>query len=172
MSHLTIAWPAGTPRSGRSEIANSRRPGSAAPRDGPRCVASPRPQQFGHDRTPVQAEPGHGRHVLLILRSPRVEPGPAIADGDGDFDVGRVAQPFGFRPHRSERAAFPHSAPPEGYPTQAKEPTEALARVSDAGRGQGEAFQQRVELLPGQSALTPPAQYAVPAAPHLVVKAI
>ena len=26
---------------------------------------------------------------------------------------GRVAQPFGFRPHRSERAAFPHSAPPE-----------------------------------------------------------
>ncbi len=34
---------------------------------------------------------------------------------------GRVAQPFGFRPHRSERAAFPHSAPPEGYPTLARE---------------------------------------------------
>ena len=32
-----------------------------------------------------------------------------------------------------------------------------LARVSDAGRRQWEAFQQRVELLPGQSALTPPA---------------
>ena len=37
------------------------------------------------------------------------------AEGDG-----RVAQPFGFRPHGSERAAFPHSAPPEGYPTRAK----------------------------------------------------
>ena len=35
--------------------------------------------------------------------------------------TGRVAQPFGFRPHGSERAAFPHSAPPEGYPTRAKE---------------------------------------------------
>ena len=34
---------------------------------------------------------------------------------------GRVAQPFGFRPHGSERAAFPHSAPPEGYPTRAKD---------------------------------------------------
>src|SRR3989442_7617946 len=32
-----------------------------------------------------------------------------------------------------------------------------LARVSDASRGQWEAFQQRVELLPCQSALTPPA---------------
>ena len=41
---------------------------------------------------------------------------PLIATGDG-----RVAQPFGFRPHGSERAAFPHSAPPEGYPTRAKE---------------------------------------------------
>src|SRR5712692_5182674 len=40
----------------------------------------------------------------------------AIAFGDG-----RVAQPFGFRPHGSERAVFPHSAPPEGYPTRAKE---------------------------------------------------
>lgn len=28
---------------------------------------------------------------------------------------GRVAQPFGFRPHRSEHAAFPHSAPLEGH---------------------------------------------------------
>ena len=28
---------------------------------------------------------------------------------------GRVAQPFGFRSHRSERAAFPHSAPLEGH---------------------------------------------------------
>ena len=26
---------------------------------------------------------------------------------------GRIAHPFGFRLHRSERAAFPHSAPPE-----------------------------------------------------------
>ena len=33
---------------------------------------------------------------------------------------GRVAQPFGFRPHRSERAAFPHSAPPEGNPKSDK----------------------------------------------------
>jgi hypothetical protein len=39
-----------------------------------------------------------------------------VSPGDG-----RVAQPFGFRPHGSERAAFPHSAPPEGYPTRAKE---------------------------------------------------
>jgi REP-associated tyrosine transposase len=31
-------------------------------------------------------------------------------------EIGRVAQPFGFRPHRSVRAAFPHTAPPEGYP--------------------------------------------------------
>src|SRR2546428_11868905 len=38
-----------------------------------------------------------------------------------DLGGGRVAQPFGFRPHGSERAAFPHSAPPEGYPTRAKE---------------------------------------------------
>ena len=29
---------------------------------------------------------------------------------------GRVAQPFGFRPHRSGRAAFPHPALPEGNP--------------------------------------------------------
>src|SRR3989442_2869094 len=47
-----------------------------------------------------------------------------------------------------------------------------LARVSDASRGQWEAFQQRVELFPCQSALTPPAQYAIPAAPYRVVKAI
>lgn len=31
-------------------------------------------------------------------------------------ELGRVAQPFGFRPHRSVSAAFPHTAPPEGYP--------------------------------------------------------
>lgn len=31
-------------------------------------------------------------------------------------DRGRVAQPFGFRPHRSGRAAFPHPALPEGNP--------------------------------------------------------
>ena len=36
--------------------------------------------------------------------------GPAVRTESG---IGRVAQPFGFRPHRSERAAFPHSAPPE-----------------------------------------------------------
>jgi hypothetical protein len=36
---------------------------------------------------------------------------------------GRVAQPFGFRPHRSERAAFPHSALPEGYPRRTKDPS-------------------------------------------------
>src|SRR5438093_11943437 len=42
----------------------------------------------------------------------------SAADAAG---VGRVAQPFGFRPHGSERAAFPHSAPPEGYPTRAKD---------------------------------------------------
>jgi hypothetical protein len=47
-----------------------------------------------------------------------------------------------------------------------------LARVSDAGRRQWEACQQRVELLPCQAALTPPAQHSVPAAPHLIVKAI
>src|SRR2546425_12917503 len=47
-----------------------------------------------------------------------------------------------------------------------------LARVSNPGRRQGEAFQQRVESLPGQSALTPPAQYAIPPAPHRVVKAV
>src|SRR2546425_2531991 len=47
-----------------------------------------------------------------------------------------------------------------------------LARVSNPGRRQGEAFQQRVESLPCQSALTPPAQYAIPAAPYRVVKAI
>ena len=32
---------------------------------------------------------------------------------------GRVAQPFGFRPHRSGRAAFPHPALPEGNPRHA-----------------------------------------------------
>jgi hypothetical protein len=31
---------------------------------------------------------------------------------------------------------------------------------------------REIELLPGQSALAPPAQYSIPAAPHLVVKAI
>nr|GAJ37785.1 hypothetical protein in nfe locus ORFA [Bradyrhizobium sp. DOA9] len=31
-------------------------------------------------------------------------------------DRGRVAQPFGFRPHRSGQAAFPHPALPEGNP--------------------------------------------------------
>jgi hypothetical protein len=31
-------------------------------------------------------------------------------------DHGRVAQPFGFRPHRSGRVAFPHPAPRESDP--------------------------------------------------------
>ncbi len=35
-------------------------------------------------------------------------------------DDGRVAEPFGFRPHRSVRAAFPHTALPKGNPSQAK----------------------------------------------------
>ena len=37
----------------------------------------------------------------------------------GRKEGGRVAQPFGFRPHRSVRAAFPHTAFPEGNPDQA-----------------------------------------------------
>ena len=44
-----------------------------------------------------------------------------VVNAVGYTGDGRVAQPFGFRPHRSERAAFPHSAPPEGYPTLARE---------------------------------------------------
>ena len=31
-------------------------------------------------------------------------------------DGGRVAQPFGFRPHRAVRAAFPHTVLPNGKP--------------------------------------------------------
>ncbi|GEO43398.1 hypothetical protein SAE02_75460 [Skermanella aerolata] len=38
------------------------------------------------------------------------------------LDCGRVAQPFGFRPHRSGRAAFPHPALPEGHPRHADLP--------------------------------------------------
>jgi len=45
---------------------------------------------------------------------------PAKTDRTSSWRVDRVAQPFGFRAHGSERAAFPHSAPPEGYPTRAK----------------------------------------------------
>ncbi len=41
--------------------------------------------------------------------------------GDGH---GRVAQPFGFRPHRSGRAAFPHPALPESNPRHARTPAQ------------------------------------------------
>ena len=37
---------------------------------------------------------------------------------------GRVAQPFGFCPHRSGRAAFPHPALPEGNPRHAAYPAQ------------------------------------------------
>ena len=42
-SRRTIAWPAGTPRSGRSGIANSRPPASVAPRGGTRRVGGTSP---------------------------------------------------------------------------------------------------------------------------------
>ena len=39
-----------------------------------------------------------------------------ISEFQATVGHGRVAQPFGFRPHRSGHAAFPHPALPEGNP--------------------------------------------------------
>ena len=51
--------------------------------------------------------------------------------GVGD---GRVARPFGFAPHRSERAAFPHSAPPEVGPNHPARASRVW-RMRARGRG-------------------------------------
>src|SRR2546426_8196880 len=80
-----------------------------------------------------------------------------------------LAQPFWLSPPRTRACGFPALGSSRRLP---KAGQGNLARVSNPGRRQGEAFQQRVESLPGQSALTPPAQYAIPLAPHRVVKAV
>src|SRR3989442_3630592 len=80
-----------------------------------------------------------------------------------------LAQPFWLSPPRIRACGFPALGSSRRLPNAGQG---NLARVSNPGRRQGEAFQQRVESLPCQSALTPPAQYAIPAAPHRVVKAI
>jgi len=63
---------------------------------------------------------------------------------------GRVAQPFGFCPHRSGRAAFPHPAPPEGNPRLGDR--RSMPGVSDTWIGQGKSPQQVMETIPVQAA--------------------
>ena len=45
-------------------------------------------------------------------------PSTTSSNPNSPIEHGRVAQPFGFRPHRSVRAAFPHTALPESNPSQ------------------------------------------------------
>src|SRR5712664_523904 len=78
----------------------------------------------------IVALPTAGGVVIAVEASPISHYDLMMISGDG-----RVAQPFGFRPHGSERAAFPHSAPPEGYPTRAKETSRGrVIRVEGKGK--------------------------------------
>lgn len=62
---------------------------------------------------------------------------------------GRVAQPFGFRPHRSGRADFPHPALPEGNPRQIpairSRPAEPI--LADANRARNSVLPRRTPVI-------------------------
>ena len=60
--------------------------------------------------------------------------GPPISPSSGQLSCGRVAQPFGFCPHRSGRAAFPHPALPGGNPPHAVRAAQGWM-IRGSGRG-------------------------------------
>ena len=104
-----------------SERCNVQPPHRAGPdsdRLSPRRETGPAPEMRTRNRISAAAGRTGQRPLRMRRGRPRMT-GMSWARKAGAGGHGRVAQPFGFRPHRSGRAAFPHLALPKGNPRHA-----------------------------------------------------
>ena len=79
-------------------------------------ASDPKPNRFSTTPQTVKGGPKNAETGPITVHN--MNPTPPITNLRMGYGSGRVAQPFGFRPHRSEQAVFPHSAPPEVDPSQ------------------------------------------------------